>query len=454
MFCQLDNLRRCLPSSIRQALNELPITLDDTYERTLEGIPKEKWQDAHRLFQCLVAANRPLRVEELAEIFAIEFGPNTGHLMEDWRPQNPEDVILSSCSTLITFVEDGHNSKIVHFSHFSVKEFLTSDRLQASEMGTIVPYHVSLDVAHTFLAQACLVVLLQLGETKDDTNLAPSPLASYAAHNWFVHARYKGVASSVPHAMKRFFSDVLADHPWNPEATALYYAALCGHCGLANYLISRFGEDVRAKCGFHGTPLHAASSNGHLGAVTLLLGHGADVNLPNEHRRTPLCEAYYGRHLEVMRALLDYGAAVDVPYDDYGLLIHDASYTGEAEVVRLLLQHNADVNATSYQNYTPLHWASSVGHANVVQVLLGHGADINALSDFGTPLYRASVGGHLEVTRLLLGCGADVHIRVPSGETPFQAATRKGYNQVAQLLLEHGAGKEYSQGLQHLTLGL
>ena len=329
--------------------------------------------------------------------------------MEDWRPQNPEDAILSSCSTLITFVEDGHNSKIVQFSHFSVKEFLTSDRLQASEMGTIGPYHVSLDVAHTFLAQVCLAVLLQLGETIDDTSLAPSPLASYAAHSWFVHARYKGVASSVPHIMERFFFDVLADQPWHAEATALYYAALCGHRGLANYLISRFGEDVRAKCGFHGTPLHAASWNGHLGAVTLLLGHGADLNLPNEHGRTSLCEAYYGRHLEVMRALLDCGAAVDVPYDDYGLLIHDASYTGEAEAVRLLLQHNADVNATSYQNYTPLHWASSVGHANVVQVLLEYGADINALSDFGTPLYRASVGGHLEVQVTTWAWGGCAH---------------------------------------------
>ena len=442
MYCQLDALHRCLPSSIRKALNELPKSLDDTYERTLEGIPKEKRQHAHRLFQCLVAANRPLRVEELAEIFAIEFGPNTAHLMEDWRPQNPEDAILSSCSTLITFVEDDHNSKIVQFSHFSVKEFLTSDRFRESEMGTIGPYHVSLDAAHTFFAQACLTVLLQLGETMDDKSLVPSPLASYAAHNWFVHAKYKSVASSIPHAMERFFFDVLADHPWHPEATALYYAVLCGHCGLANYLISRFGEDVRAKCGFHGTPLHAASWNGHLGAVTLLLGHGADVNFPNEHGRTPLCEAYYGRHLEVMRALLDCGAAVDIHYDDYGLLIHDASYTGEADVVRLLLQHNADVNATSYQNYAPLHWASSVGHANVVQILLEHGADINALSDFGTPLYRASVEGRLEVTRLLLGCGADVHIRVPCGETPFQVATRKGHAQIAQLLLEHGAGKE------------
>jgi hypothetical protein len=67
-----------MPSSLRRALNELPTTLDDTYERALEGIPKEKRQHAHRLFQCLVVAIRPLRVEELAEIFAIEFDEEAG----------------------------------------------------------------------------------------------------------------------------------------------------------------------------------------------------------------------------------------------------------------------------------------------------------------------------------------------------------------------------------------
>ena len=41
VFCQLDTLRRCMASSIRKALNELPTTLDDTYERALQEIPKE-----------------------------------------------------------------------------------------------------------------------------------------------------------------------------------------------------------------------------------------------------------------------------------------------------------------------------------------------------------------------------------------------------------------------------
>jgi hypothetical protein len=133
-------------------LNELPTTLDETYERTLHEIPKERRQHAHRLFQCLVAAIRPLRVEELGEVFAIEFDEGSApNLMEGWRPENAEEAVLSACSTLISVVKK-KRSKIVQFSHFSVKEFLTSDRLLTSEYGGIRHYYIPLDGAHTILA--------------------------------------------------------------------------------------------------------------------------------------------------------------------------------------------------------------------------------------------------------------------------------------------------------------
>jgi hypothetical protein len=108
VFCQLDKLRRCFPSSIRKTLNELPPTLDETYEWTLQEIPKErKRQHVHRLFQWLVAAIRLLRTEELAEIFAVNFDQDGAtNFVETWRPEIPEEAILSACSTLIGVIKD------------------------------------------------------------------------------------------------------------------------------------------------------------------------------------------------------------------------------------------------------------------------------------------------------------------------------------------------------------
>ena len=172
----------------------------------------------------------------------------------------------------------------------------------------------------------------------------------------------------------------------------------------------------------HGTPLHAASSNGHISAVALLLDHGADVNMTNSCGRTALSEAFESHHLEVMQSLLGHGAAPDVQHNHFGLLTHSASSMGQAKVICLLLQHNANVNATALYNYTPLHWVSMNRHVNIAQVLLDHGADVNTQSNFGTPLYLASTNDHLEAACLLLVRGAAVHIRAPCGLTPFQAS--------------------------------
>jgi ankyrin repeat protein len=455
-----------MPSSIRKALNELPTTLDETYERALEGIPKEKRKHARHLFQCLLVAIRPLNVEELAELFAIEFEQDMApSFREGWRPANAEDAVLSACSTLISVIED-EDSKVVQFSHFSVKEFLTSDRLRTSEIGNIRPYHIPLDSAHTILARACLAVLLQMDENVDKERLKTFPLAFYAAQHWVAHAKYENVASQIEDLMEQLFNpskpylaawtwihDIdsywtretirsLNDRPRRLEATALYYAMLCGFSGLANYLILTHGEDVNANCGNHGTPLHAASYGGHLDAVRLLLTHGAHVNTTND-RKTPLSSAYNGRHLDVMRLLLEHGAHVDVYYSGNGLLLHGASLHGRVDVVHLLLQHNADVNAKGGIEDTPLHQASWSGQARVAQLLLEHGAGVNALDKFqNTPLYHASTRNHLAVVRVLLGHGADVHIRESRNRTLFQVATSRGHVEIAQLLLEHGAETE------------
>ncbi|KAH9041212.1 hypothetical protein EDB85DRAFT_1832260, partial [Lactarius pseudohatsudake] len=157
VFCQLEVLQHCFPQSIRRTLNELPKSLDETYERVLKEIGMANRDHAHRLLQCLTAAARPLRVEELAEILALDFDEAEGaipKLKEDWRWEDRQRAVLSTCSSLITQVDDG-DSQVVQFSHFSVKEFLTSDRLVASK-GDASYFHIIPEHAHTTLAQACL----------------------------------------------------------------------------------------------------------------------------------------------------------------------------------------------------------------------------------------------------------------------------------------------------------
>ena len=105
--CQLEYLGDCLPGRIVQALNELPATLDETYERTLGEIKETNWEYARRLFFCVAVAFRPLRAEELAEFLAFDFKPEAGSIpkfREDWRLEDPIEAVLSTCSTLLSLV--------------------------------------------------------------------------------------------------------------------------------------------------------------------------------------------------------------------------------------------------------------------------------------------------------------------------------------------------------------
>ena len=204
IFCQLDFLRQCLPSRIRRALDELPVTLDETYKRTLLCISQAKWEYAHRLFQCVAVASRPLRVEELAEFLLFDF--DAGSIPDfdpGWRPENPGDAVLSTCSSLLAIV-NVNGSRVIQFSHYSVKEFLTSERItQAGD--TVSRYHVLMEPAHTVVAQACLAVLLKLSPNSNKTTIQSIPLAYYAARHWVDHALFENVPRNIQDGTKRLF---------------------------------------------------------------------------------------------------------------------------------------------------------------------------------------------------------------------------------------------------------
>jgi hypothetical protein len=153
VVCQIDRLRRTFPASIRKILNDLPKTLDETYDRTLLGIDEEKRQYAQRLLRCLTVSIRPLRVEELAEIFAVRFyDSEAAHptFNAAWRPEIAEEAVISACSSLVTIVYGG-DCQIVQFSHYSVKEYLTSERLATADE-RLSYYHILPEPAHTILA--------------------------------------------------------------------------------------------------------------------------------------------------------------------------------------------------------------------------------------------------------------------------------------------------------------
>ena len=426
----------------------------------LKSINRASRPHAHRLLQCLTVAVRPLRLEELADVLAFDFKEAPGGIPTvnvDWRREDQEYAVLSTCSSLITVVDDG-DSQVVQFSHFSVKEFLTSDRLAAAA-GDISFHHIPPAPAHTILAQACLGVLLRADDTAWRAFVRRFPLAEYASQHWVDHALFENVSSRVIDGIENLFDngqpyfsrwvlncDMDDTYQWRDyvslhEASPLYYAAFCGFPDVIGKLIGEHPEHVIAMGGPLGTGLHAASRMNRLKVVQFLLRHGADVNAPGWFGWSPLLFASYWGHLEVARWLIEHGADVNAKDEEYHeTSLHLAAYRGHFETVRTLFKHDADINARSISGCIPLHLASEAGHVDIVRFLLNHSADPKTHNDFQqTSLHEASSSGHLDVARVLLEHGAAVDAEDEDGRTSYQLALRQGHEEVIQLLLAHGA---------------
>jgi Ankyrin repeats (3 copies)/Ankyrin repeats (many copies) len=420
---------------VRRTLRELPESLDETYERILKEIKKPNRDLARRVLQCLVVATRPPHVAELAEVLAVDFDDGEGipRLNSDWRWEDQEQALLIACSSLIAIVEAG-DSRIVQFSHFSVKEFLTSSRL-ATAGEEVSNYHIDLVPAHMTLAQACLGVLLQIKDDVEGHTRNDHPLGRYAAEHWTTHAQFGEVSSRLHKGMVDLFDAnkphfkvwlTLCDIDPDPgngstfygfavysesPAGPLYYAALCGFYNLVEHLIIKHPQDVNADGGRYARPLVAALAGKHFQTAELLRHNGADTDVQGIDGANPL---------------------------------HAAAYSGNLEVARILIECvPAHVNARSDNGSTPLYWASESRNFNdgsVIRLLHDHGADINLQNkERGTPLHRASQKGTLDVVRLLLELGADVEAERDDGKTALQVAADEGHDKVVELLREHGA---------------
>lgn len=193
--------------------------------------------------------------------------------------------------------------------------------------------------------------------------------------------------------------------------------ALCGeiHEAVKNDDIAKVKELIqnnpdlvfsKDEDGF--TPLHLAAANGHKEIVEFLLTTKADVNSRDNAGSTPL---------------------------------HQVSAAGgqHNDIVELLLKHGAEVDAADRQGLTPLHYATLADNQDAVKSPLDHGANPNAKDNKvgDTPLIMAAGKGYKEVAELLLAHGADVNLTDEKG-TPLTWATRTGHSGMADLLRKHG----------------
>ncbi|ORY56389.1 uncharacterized protein BCR38DRAFT_505334 [Pseudomassariella vexata] len=186
--CQFDVLEHCYsPQEVEMVRATLPATLDETYARILENIPPNHMHYAKRLLQFLSFSERPLRIDEAVDAIAVDTASRPR-----FDPQNgsPIPEISKYCYSLVVLFTKKSNPykdemvTEIQLAHFSVKEYLTSNRLAKS-----IKMDFEEAAARASISEACLAYLLDLDQTCKPQEIIKSyPMAQYSAQYWTSHA--------------------------------------------------------------------------------------------------------------------------------------------------------------------------------------------------------------------------------------------------------------------------
>lgn len=139
--------------------------------------------------------------------------------------------------------------------------------------------------------------------------------------------------------------------------------------------------------------------------------------------------------------------------------IHIAAIHGLPKMLNLLLALGVDLHIKDENNYTPLHYASSRGQQNTLLLLLHAGADINALtSDKNTALHLSCLNGHGNCVKALLYYSDHLKVRIDRnatnkfGDTALHMATKWGFSEIIETLLEYGIRRDIKNRAGHIAL--
>jgi hypothetical protein len=161
--CQLDGLRKVRTHhELDHAIMTLPVDLFETYDRDLNRIPEQDHNHVICIFKWLVGSERPLNLRELAEAIAID--PCKLQLDPADRFMDPEEI-LELCGSFITVQPDG----IIALAHFSVREYLFSDRL-AKHTSSLVKFALKETSARQYISQCLLTYNFAIGTHIQELN--------------------------------------------------------------------------------------------------------------------------------------------------------------------------------------------------------------------------------------------------------------------------------------------
>ncbi|KAH8897603.1 ankyrin [Thozetella sp. PMI_491] len=349
VVCQLDWLSR-LPTNKarRKALNTLPPTLNETYQRILERV---SFQSTHANIETIVqnalwwigTADPPLNITELCEAVSITEDDSI-----DPDDLVDESVLLRGCGSLI---RKGRfrNTDIFEFAHFSVQEYLEG----ISTTSPLSRFRLSKDRSWFSLSQTSLRMLLFPQFHRDvaanvsevahaEKRDKQHPFYKYAANNW---VRYLPASTGATDLQKLTRSLFDASKSGNFLAWLLTYIH---NESDGEFEGEGFEQELIACLLRHDfTTLHVTALLGQSSLCQWLLDEGADVNMRNSFG-APL-------HFALAGPEIFFHLRSDRPHIYKNMLVSGPS-VNIGDTVNILLKEGADTTL-SWKQFSAAHLA-------------------------------------------------------------------------------------------------
>ncbi|KAF3280831.1 hypothetical protein TWF970_002516 [Orbilia oligospora] len=480
-------------SKIVKITSNLPTTVDEAYERILSK--SRNLEEARKLLQIVVAAERPLTLEEmnLAMVLALRDGHQSYDDVDLKPVERFREEIRDLCGLIVTIV----NSKI-YLLHQTVKEFLVpaTHRSGDAELGSLnqmkycYKWKHSLRPrdSHSILASIC-IQHLQFAEfdldPEDKNLLNPSGYAKnyvfldYSAKNWATHIHESQIG--LENTERQWGQDrtksilKLCDAKTRRCQTwlTLYWTSTnmvfptkfdtfliisyFGFTTAIGYLPEAAGPRINECDGtYRRTALSWAAGNGFTHTVDRLISinntwwgtmmsRKADIDAIDRSGRTPLFYAIWNRHIPVVELLLNAGARVDLEDDVGGTPLSYAICSGNDDLANLLLKGGSKTESKESIVQTLLFASAKKGDRDVVELLLETGIVHSNVKDshYLTPLLWATIYNREAVMDSLVKAGAQLNLKGMDGFILLYQAVSEGNESVVESLFEDGVQLDF-----------
>ena len=485
MEFQLDSIcSQVSDNAIEEALESVPEDMDAAYARILNMInkkPRGQRELARKVLICTAYSRSPLPISILAYIVSVKNDTKSLEALESSIPT--ETSILSACSNLVSV---DRRTREVRFVHFSVQEFLTSDRSSST-------LRIGHDLAHRELAWMFITLLSILNHQSLEAFKEGSLLLS-TLDNWpfYVLAANLNFLSEDDPLLELISAFLEQSPPMFVETHQSYFTTLHTYLSFSPSVLALIFnlpsgyQHYQTRLSNREIFSYDRLRDLYMSSQIILHDHFAVHYTTRVLDSVPATErlcahGYYNDYFySTGSTVCIWGFETDYSLQDYEIPImydHTPLYSAQSEkIARFLLDNGASMEPRHMGNklVDPLRFFARKGNLKITQLLLDKIVDrygvrfgallgdarcsdhysvegiLQLLADIDNALQTAAYSGDLGAVRFLLDWGADVNAQGGKYGNALQAAaysiTLDKVDEVVRLLLDRGADVNAQSG--------